>query len=95
MSLCRIPLRDILRCLLNRILRLFAGNISVQFGFDRIPDHGKGFVDLAVELILTESVRQFHLDGRMLGLTAVFSLGRDFLAVRCVEFEHFVFLLKR
>ena len=59
------------------------------------PKQIKYLLDLAVELILREPIGQFDLDTGVVRLTAVFSLGGDFLAVRSVEFEHFFFLLKK
>ena len=66
----------------------------MQFRFDVVADHGEGFVDLVVELLLTETVGKFDLDGGVVALARVLPFGGDLLRIRCIEFQHFSFSLK-
>ena len=83
--LCRGHLLRIRGVFLRKKSRLLRGRVSVQFGFNGCTDEIEGFVDFRIELVLRETIREFHLDRGVERLAAVFGISRDFLRIRCVD----------
>ena len=46
------------------------------------------FVDAFLKLICIQAVREFTFDGSVIALARIFTLRRDFLGIRCVQFQH-------